>query len=305
MRTPIGSFGEHCLPFVQMIWRHMPCVLDGTLPQPGPHDNWRCADGLCQSGGRQPKCRAHGQPARGVAPRSPARRSTACVLQGLAASVHASRMLHMGDAQVVLAGGVEHMTRGPWVLSKRPSRLAVTWNCTTPALAGGSSIHVWMRFTEPKAWANGREPRGFAPHQPRRPDAFAYRSQMKAAAAQNEGRLAEELVSVSIPQRKKDPISFEADEFIKPGTSPEVLAKLRPAFRKEGGSVTAGNASGLNDGSRAVVGQRRRVEITKPETLARMLLCRRGVPPRIMGIGLWRPPTARLPARALALTTSM
>ena len=86
-------------------------------------------------------------------------------------------------------------------------------------------------------------------------DRFAYHSQMKAAAARASGRLAEEIVAVEIPQRKADPILFDQDEFIKPQTSLEVLAKLRTAFKPldDGGTVTAGNASGLNDGAAAVL----------------------------------------------------
>ena len=76
---------------------------------------------------------------------------------------------------------------------------------------------------------------------------------MKASKAQENGRLDKEIVTVEIPQRKKDPIQFSKDEFIKPSTSKEILAKLRPAFRKEGGSVTAGNSSGLNDGAAATI----------------------------------------------------
>jgi acetyl-CoA acetyltransferase len=84
-------------------------------------------------------------------------------------------------------------------------------------------------------------------------DAFAYRSHMKATAARDGGRLSEEIIPVKIPRRKQDDLIFEHDEFIKSGTTKEILAKLRPAFKKEGGSVTAGNASGLNDGAAALL----------------------------------------------------
>ena len=84
-------------------------------------------------------------------------------------------------------------------------------------------------------------------------DAFAYRSQMLATKARDAGILAEEIVPVAIPRRKQDDLIFEHDEFIRPGTTPEILAKLKPAFKREGGSVTAGNASGLNDGSAALL----------------------------------------------------
>jgi len=110
---------------------------------------------------------------------------------------------------------------------------------------------------------------------------------MKAAAAEREGRLSEERVAVHIPRRKQDPMVFEQDEFIKPGTTPEVLAKLRPAFRKEGGSVTAGNASGLNDGAAALLlANDAGLKDQGLEPLAQLRSSAVvGVPPRIMGIG--------------------
>jgi len=118
-------------------------------------------------------------------------------------------------------------------------------------------------------------------------DKFAYWSQMKATEAQKNGRLAEEIVPVSIPQRKKDPIIFDQDEFIKPKSSLEILGKLRAAFKKEGGSVTAGNASGLNDGAAAtLIASADAVEKYNLKPLARIVSSAVvGVEPRIMGIG--------------------
>ena len=120
-------------------------------------------------------------------------------------------------------------------------------------------------------------------------DKFAYWSQMKAAAAQKSGRLAKEIISVEIPQRKKDPIIFDKDEFIKPNSSLEVLAKLRSAFRKkeDGGTVTAGNASGLNDGAAAtIIASEDAVKQYKLSPMARIISSAVvGVEPRIMGIG--------------------
>ncbi|MEL6358160.1 MAG: acetyl-CoA C-acyltransferase, partial [Bacteroidota bacterium] len=118
-------------------------------------------------------------------------------------------------------------------------------------------------------------------------DAFAYWSQMKASKAQQNGRLAKEIVAVEIPQRKKDPIIFAEDEFIKPKTTKEVLAKLRTAFRPEGGTVTAGNASGLNDGAAAtIIASEDAVKTYGLKPLARIVSSAVvGVEPRIMGIG--------------------
>jgi acetyl-CoA acyltransferase len=117
-------------------------------------------------------------------------------------------------------------------------------------------------------------------------DAFSYWSQMKATEARNNGRLAQEIVPVSIPRRKQDPLVFEHDEFIRDTTTIEVLGKLRPAFRKEG-SVTAGNSSGLNDGAVAVLlASKKAVDAYNLVPKARIISSAvAGVEPRIMGIG--------------------
>ncbi|MEM1216741.1 MAG: acetyl-CoA C-acyltransferase, partial [Bacteroidota bacterium] len=120
-------------------------------------------------------------------------------------------------------------------------------------------------------------------------DQFAYWSQQKAAAAQASGRLAKEIVPVSMPRRKQTPLLFQEDEFIKPNTTLEVLGKLRPAFRPaaDGGTVTAGNASGLNDGAAAtIVASEQAVQQYDLQPLARIVSSAVvGVEPRIMGIG--------------------
>jgi acetyl-CoA acetyltransferase family protein len=118
-------------------------------------------------------------------------------------------------------------------------------------------------------------------------DAFAYWSQMKAAKAQENGRLAKEIMNVEIPQRKKEPILFSKDEFVKPSSSLAVLGKLRPAFKKDGGSVTAGNSSGLNDGAAAtIIASEDAVKKYNLKPLAKIVSSAVvGVEPRIMGIG--------------------
>jgi acetyl-CoA acetyltransferase family protein len=117
-------------------------------------------------------------------------------------------------------------------------------------------------------------------------DKFAYWSQMKASKAQANGRLAKEIVTVEIPQRKKEFIQFSMDEFVKPNTSLEVLGKLRPAFKKEG-SVTAGNSSGLNDGAAAtIIASENAIKKYNLKPLARIVSSAVvGVEPRLMGIG--------------------
>jgi 3-oxoadipyl-CoA thiolase len=206
---------------------------------------------------------------------------------GLSAIIHANRAIKAGDGEVFIAGGIENMTRGPLVVSK-------------PSSAFGTDSKMYdssfgWRFINPKLHAlYGTDAMGETAENlvekynitREDQDAFALHSQQKAARAQASGRLAKEIVTVAIPQRKGDAIQFANDEFIKPATSMEGLAKLRPAFKKDG-SVTAGNASGLNDGAAAtIIASAEAVEKYKLKPLARIVSSAVvGVEPRIMGIG--------------------
>ncbi|MFC4633904.1 3-oxoadipyl-CoA thiolase [Dokdonia ponticola] len=207
---------------------------------------------------------------------------------GLSAIIHANRAIKAGDGDLFISGGVENMTRGPYVMAKPSS-----------AFGGDSKMYdstFGWRFINPKMQElYGTDGMGNTAENlvekynisREDQDAFAYNSQMKAAAAQANGRLAKEIVPVEIAQRKKDPIIFKDDEFIKPTTSKEILAKLRPAFKKEGGSVTAGNSSGLNDGAAAtIIASEAAVKKYGLQPLARIVSSAVvGVEPRIMGIG--------------------
>lgn len=206
---------------------------------------------------------------------------------GLSAIIHANRAIKAGDGDLFIAGGVENMTRGPYVIAK-------------PSKAFGTDSKMYdssfgWRFVNPRmAEMYGTDGMGntaenlVEKHDISREDqdAFAYNSQMKAAKAQQNGRLAKEIISVEIPQRKKDPIIFKDDEFIRPDTTKEVLAKLRPAFKKDG-SVTAGNSSGLNDGAAAtIIASEEAVKKYNLKPIARIVSSAVvGVEPRIMGIG--------------------
>jgi len=207
---------------------------------------------------------------------------------GLSAIIHANRAIKAGDGDVFIAGGVENMTRGPYVIAK-------------PSSAYGNDSKMYdssfgWRFINPKMYdMYGTDGMGNTAENlvekynisREDQDKFAYWSQMKATKAQDNGRLAKEIVTVEIPQRKKDPIQFSKDEFVKPNTSLEVLGKLRAAFKKEGGSVTAGNASGLNDGAAAtIIASEDAVKKYNLKPLARIVSSAVvGVEPRIMGIG--------------------
>ncbi len=207
---------------------------------------------------------------------------------GMASTINASRAVKLGDGDIYITGGVENMSRAPWVISK-----------TSRAYGNDAQMHdssFGWRFINPKMQElYGTEAMGNTAENlvdmykisREDQDKFAYWSQMKATKAQENGRFAKEIVPVLIPQRKKDPLVIDKDEFIKPNTTLEVLAKLRPAFRKENGTVTAGNASGLNDGACALL-------VTSEEAAKRNNLTPKarivssaiaGVEPRIMGIG--------------------
>lgn len=206
---------------------------------------------------------------------------------GLSAAIAASRAIQCGDGDFFIAGGVENMTRGPWVISK----------ASTP-FGRDAEMHdssFGWRFVNPKIKelfgtdGMGETAENLAERENinrEDQDQFALRSQQKAAEAQEKGRFDEEIVPVEIPQRKGGPKIFDKDEFIKPATTMEVLGKLRPAFRKDG-TVTAGNASGLNDGAAALLLASeegiKKHNLTPKARIVSMGVA--GVEPRVMGIG--------------------
>ncbi len=207
---------------------------------------------------------------------------------GMSAVVHAHRAIAANEGDLFISGGAEHMTRAPYVMSK-PSKAFGTDSKMYDSSFGWRFVNKKMHDmygtdAMGQTAENLVDKYGISREDQ---DKFAYWSQMKATEAQNNGRMAEEISAVSIPQRKKDPIIFEKDEFVKPTTSLEILAKLRPAFRKEGGTVTAGNASGLNDGAAALlVASDEGLKANNLTPKARIVSSGvAGVEPRIMGIG--------------------
>ena len=206
---------------------------------------------------------------------------------GLSSAMDAARYIQCGDADLMIASGVENMTRGPWVLSKasapfgRDQQLFDTsfgWRFINPALKEVYGTDAMGETAENVAeqFKINREDQ----------DKFALWSQQKAAAAIASDRLAKEIVGISIPQKKGDALLFDKDEFAKPNSSLETLSKLKPAFKKDG-SVTAGNASGLNDGAAALLlASEEGLKNNNLQPMARILSgVAHGVEPRIMGIG--------------------
>ena len=205
---------------------------------------------------------------------------------GLEALSQAARAIRTGEAEVIIAGGVESMSRAPFVMGKATeafSRQAeifdttIGWRFINPRMREAYGVDSMPETAENVAeeFSVSRADQ----------DAFAYRSQMRAAAAQKNGRLAKEIAPVSIPQRKGGPIIVDKDEHPRE-TTLEKLAALPTPFRP-GGTVTAGNASGVNDGAAALlVASDAAVEKYGLKPLAKVVAtATAGVPPRIMGIG--------------------
>ena len=205
---------------------------------------------------------------------------------GLDAVAMAARAIKAGEADLIVAGGVESMTRAPFVMPKAEGPFSranavydttIGWRFVNQKLKAEFGIDSMPETAENVAeeFQVGREDQ----------DRFAAESQRRAAAAQANGRLAAEIVPVTIPQRKGDPIIVDRDEHPRE-TSVEALARLKPIVR-EGGSVTAGNASGVNDGAAAlIVASREAVEKYGLTPRAKVLGgAVAGVPPRVMGIG--------------------
>jgi acetyl-CoA acyltransferase len=207
---------------------------------------------------------------------------------GLSASMAAARSIMIGEADLMVSGGVENMTRGPWVMSKASSAFgrdqqmydsSFGWRFINPKMKEMYGVDGMGETAENLADRDkiNREDQ----------DKFALWSQQKAAAAQANGRFAKEIVAVEIPQKKGEPKIFDKDEFMRPDTTLEGLSKLKGAFKKEGGTVTAGNASGLNDGAAAILlasdeGIKKYKLIPKARIISSGVA---GVEPRIMGIG--------------------
>ena len=217
---------------------------------------------------------------------------------GMSAVASAARAAKLGDGTLFVAGGVESMTRAPYAMSKASKPWArdiemfdtsLGWRFVNPRMKDRYGTDSMGQTAENVAEQYGvsREDQ----------DKFALRSQQKAASARSAGRFSAEITPVEIPQKKGEAKRFEQDEFLRPDSTLEGLAKLKPAFRSDGkGSVTAGNASGLNDGAAALlIAGDRGLKDHKLEPIARIVsIAVAGVEPRLMGMG-------PVPASQLAL----
>ncbi|MDM9625141.1 3-oxoadipyl-CoA thiolase [Rhizobium sp. S152] len=206
---------------------------------------------------------------------------------GMDAIIAAARAIKAGEAELMIAGGVESMSRAPFVMPKADTAFSrhaeihdttIGWRFVNPLMK-----ELYGVESMPETGENVAEDYKVSRQDQ---DAFALRSQDKAAAAQQNGRLAREIVAVSIPQRKGDPVVFYRDEHPR-ATTIEALANLGTPFKRQGGTVTAGNASGVNDGAAAlIIASEAAIKKHSLTPIARILGgVSAGVPPRVMGIG--------------------
>jgi 3-oxoadipyl-CoA thiolase len=209
---------------------------------------------------------------------------------GLNAVNQAARAIKAGEGEVYIAGGVESMSRAPYSLPKSEAGYSFGNLVAYDTALGWRYINPLMqeKYGTESMGETAENIAVMKPHLTRElQDAFALRSHQRAVAAIDSGKFAQEIIPVMIPQRKGDPKIVDTDERPRRDTSLEALARLKPAFRKDGGTVTAGNSSGLNDGAAAVIvmSETRAVELgLKP--MARIIAsAAAGVPPRIMGMG--------------------
>ncbi|MGQ2967420.1 MAG: 3-oxoadipyl-CoA thiolase [Allorhizobium sp.] len=206
---------------------------------------------------------------------------------GMDAVITAARAIKSGEAELMIAGGVESMSRAPFVMPKAETAFSrnaeiydttIGWRFVNPLMKKQYGVDSMPETGDNVAidFKVSREDQ----------DAFAVRSQAKAAEAQANGRLAKEITAVTVPQRKGDPVIVDRDEHPR-ATSVDALAKLKPVNKMEGASVTAGNASGVNDGAAAlIIASEAAVKKYGLNPIARILGgATAGVPPRIMGFG--------------------
>lgn len=206
---------------------------------------------------------------------------------GLSAAINAARAIQVGDADLMISGGVENMTRGPLVISKSENSFGgdakiydttFGWRFINPKMKEMYGVDAMGETAENLAERDNisREDQ----------DKFAFNSQQKAKTAQENGRLSQEIIAVNIPQRKGEDLIFDKDEFPKNNTTLEGLSKLKTAFKKDG-TVTAGNASGLNDGTAVnLLASENAIKVFGLTPKARIVSSAVvGVEPKFMGIG--------------------
>ncbi len=303
VRTPIGRFGG-ALAHVRA--DDLAAVPLRSLKERNAHVDWDAIDDVVlgcanQAGEDNRNVARMAALLAGFPERTPGTTINRLCASGLDAVGTAARAIRAGEADLIIAGGVESMTRAPLVMGKAETAFqrsaevfdtTIGWRFVNPAMSATYGVDSMPQTGENVArqYRVGREDQ----------DAFAARSQARAAAAQSAGFFAREIVAVEARDAKRRPVSLDRDEHLRPDTTRETLATLKPLF--ESGTVTAGNASGVNDGAAAmVIASEAAVKRHGLTPRARILgMATAGVAPRVMGIGPL-PATERLLAR-LALS---
>ena len=283
LRTPIGAFGGalSSMPASHLGALVIKALMERNKIAPDQVDEVILGQVLTAGVGQNPARQAAIEA--GLPQECPAMTINKVCGSGLKAVHLAAQAIRCGDAQVIIAGGQENMSASPHVLPKsRDGQRMGDWQLRDSMIVDG----LWDAFNDyhmgvtaeniAKKYQFSREDQ----------DAFAAASQQKAEQAQKDGVFADELVAVEVPQRRGDPVVFDRDEYIKPGTTAEGLAKLRPAFDREG-TVTAGNASGINDGAAAllVMSADKAAELGLEPLATIAAYSSAGVDPAIMGTG--------------------
>lgn len=283
VRTPVGSFGKSlaAIPAVTLGVTAVREALKRIALSPDQVDEVILGNVLQAAQGQNParQVAVHA----GIPHQVPAFTINKVCASGLKSVVLAAQAVLVGDAEVVVAGGIENMSAAPYALPK------VRWG---QRMGHGELVDLmildglWDIFNGYHMGItaeNVAERFGISREEQ---DAFALASQQKAEAAIKEGRFKDEIVPVEIPQRKGDPVLFDTDEHPRFGTTLEALAKLKPAFKKDG-TVTAGNASGINDGAAilVVMSEKKAQELGLTPLAAIRSYASAGVDPAIMGTG--------------------
>src|SRR5919199_1485973 len=282
-RTPIGSFGGaiSSLPANALGAKVLSPLLSGSKIAPADVDEVILGQVLAAGAGQNPARQAAIQA--GLPVTVPCMTINKVCGSGLK-SVHlATQAIRCGDSEIVIAGGQESMSLAPHVLPKsRVGNKMGDWTLQDSMIVDG----LWDAFNNVHMGITAENVAKKYQISRHEQDCFAATSQQRAEAAQKGGRFKDEIIPVEIPQKKGEPIVVDTDEFPRPGTTAEALGKLRPAFDSNG-SVTAGNASGINDGAAAVIV----TSVSRAEALGLTPMARvaayasAGVDPAIMGTG--------------------
>lgn len=283
VRTPIGAFGGALasLPASQMGALVIKALLERNQLAAEQVDEVILGQVLTAGVGQNPARQASIEA--GLPQECPAMTINKVCGSGLKAVHLAAQAIKCGDADVIIAGGQENMSASPHVLPKsRDGQRMGDWQLRDTMIVDG----LWDAFNDYHMGVTAENIAKKYQFSRDDQDAFAAASQQKAEQAQNDGIFADEIVAVEVPQRRGDPVVFDRDEYPKAGTTAEGLARLRPAFDREG-TVTAGNASGINDGAAAllVMSADKAAELGLEPLATVASYSSAGVDPAIMGTG--------------------